>query len=90
MNTFEDYITNLIPTSQAFLREASFNTEEIISMFCKMLMDAKQDPLLKAFIAKLYDHYNSTTHSDRIALFDYLKIIENTLPMKLVRSEVNG
>ena len=90
MKLFQEYNTNTIPTSQAFIRKGYFNSVEIINVFCNMLFDAKQDPLLKAFLAELYDRYKKTTHSDRITMSDYFKIEEDNLCMVFVRGAANS
>ena len=87
VDLFEHYSTDVIPTSQALIRKASFNSEELRCMFCEMFFNAKQDPLLKAFFSKLYDHYNKTTPSDRITMSDYFKLERSRLDMKLVRGD---
>ena len=87
---FDDYHAVLIPSLQTLINKGAFNSEALIRVFCQMLLDAKQDPLLKAFLAELYDLYKKTTHSDRITMSDYFKIEEDTLRMMLVRGDVNG
>ena len=85
---FDDYNTKIIPKSHALISKAAFNSEELSSVLCNMIIDASKDPLLKAFFAKLYDRYNTTAPSDRIVMSDYFKLRRNTLDMKLVRGDI--
>ena len=89
---FENYITNFIPTSQELIRKLWFDSKDLNGLNCKMCVDATREPLLKAFFAKLYDQYNKSIPSDRIALSDYfqLKTDYSSLAMKLVRDEVDN
>ena len=87
---FDDYTTKVMPTSTALISKAAFNVQELSSVLCSMIIDASEDPLLKAFFAELYDRYNTTTPSDRIAMSNYFKLERNTLDLKLVRGDVDG
>ena len=86
---FDDYNTKIIPTSQALISKAVFNSEELSSALCNLINDASEHPLLKAFFAELNDRYNTTTPSDRVAMSNYFKLQRNTLDMKLVRGDVD-
>ena len=89
---FENYITNFIPTSQELIRKLWFDSKDLNGLNCKMCVDATRNHLLKAFFAKLYDQYNNSTPSDRIALSDYFHLSTDysSLALKLVRGEVDN
>ena len=81
----DEYITDYFPTTQIWLRQLLFDFTDLTQLHCKMYTRAISDPLLKAFYAKLYDHYKKTNDWERSAMKTYFHFFnDKTLCSKLV------
>ena len=85
----EQYITDFYPTMQNRLRKMLFDVTDLTQVHCQMYVRAVSDPMLKAFYVKLYDHYNRSNDSEKLAIRTYFNAFQkNTLTSMLVNGTV--
>ena len=85
----ENY-TILISRAQETVNKMSIADALDLKMQCECCVEAAKEPLLRAFFARLFDHYKSSTASKKAIMRDYFRLKDDgSFWYKLVHGEMN-
>ncbi|KAI0220880.1 hypothetical protein LSAT2_027656, partial [Lamellibrachia satsuma] len=86
-----DNYTILISRAQETVNKMSIADALDLKMHCECCFEAAKEPLLRAFFARLFDHYKSSNASKKAIMRDYFRLKDDgSYWNKLVRGDIGG